>query len=107
MKLLVKYNPESRVCEAAHLLYRNTLTVLNSIVIDISATNVNVGSSYVPLNTFFLNIGRGVFKVSNGAIVFNDGAGVDSLVAFPTNTQDVDTPLSFDRANTVVNLGRL
>ena len=112
MKLLVKYNPETYVCEAAHLLYSTTISIFNSITKDVTTLNdgsavVEVGSDKIPLNTFFLNIGRGVFKISNNAIVFNTGASVASLDARPTITQDTDTPLSFDRANTVVNLGRL
>ena len=74
--------------------------------IDQVTGNITIGSSVVPYETFVKYCHQ--FKTdANGTISFKDGVTINNLSNGALTSLDMSVPLSFTRANTIVNFGRL
>jgi hypothetical protein len=113
MKIVIGYDSESRNCIHVELSRTGVTTLTNYVILPIDALTRKVSvliqensesttytASSVDVDTIVRNI-RAFFVTTNNELVYRI-YDKDKLVSVNN-----DIPLSFIRANTVVNLGRL
>ena len=106
MNIIVQYDTETRQCERAQLTTDILSLVPNSLVVsNIPNAGITVGEDTIPLDKFLRNLKH--FTVNaEGEFSYYNGATKETLDTTRIS-MDITIPMSFTRANTVVNLGRL